>query len=157
MIHMSVLQTAAGAPPEVILVALLFVLVVASLRTRSYADVRIGNATVHAEVADNTVKQALGLMGRGPLADNDGMLFPFAEDGRPGFWMMGMRMPIDVIYIGADKTVVDVKDNVQPFSLSNPSTSFAPSQKAMYVLEVSAGFVERHSIKVGAKAAFELE
>jgi uncharacterized membrane protein (UPF0127 family) len=153
---MAAFQTAAGAPPEVILVALLFVLVVASLRTRSYADVRVGNATVRAEVADNTVKKTIGLMGRGSLTGGEGMLFTFGNDGYPRFWMAGMRIPIDVIYIGKDMMVVDVKSDVQPFSLSNMDTTFVPARKAMYVLEVSAGFVKRHAIKVGAKADFEL-
>jgi len=157
MMQMAAFQTAAGAPPEVILVALLFVLVVVSLRTRSYADVRIGNATVRAEVADNLVKQMLGLMGRSSLAEGDGMLFPLDQEGYPKFWMVGMTMPIDVIYLGSDNTVVDVKSDVQPFSLSNMDTTFVPARKAMYVLEVSAGFVKKHAIKVGAKADFGLD
>jgi len=149
---MTSFQTAAGAPPEIILVALLFVLVVASLRTRSYADVRVGNATVRAEVADNMVKQMLGLMGRGALADDEGMLFPLGSEGYPKFWMAGMRIPIDVIYIGSDKTVVDVKKGVRPCQALWGCESFSPEGKAMYVLEVAAGFAGTHGVAVGSKA-----
>ena len=151
---MTLMQTMAGILPEIVLVAILVIIVLFSLRTKSYIDVRLGDSTVHAELADNLVKQVLGLMGRTALADDEGMMFPLGEESRPKFWMMGMRMPIDVIYIGSDKTVVDVKSDVQPFSLSNPDTAFAPDQKAMYVLEVAAGFVRRHAISAGMKADF---
>jgi len=149
------MQTSAYVVPvalAILLVAAIFFLA----RGKRYADVRIGNATVHAELADNLVKQMIGLMGRGALADDEGMLFTFAGEGRPDFWMMGMKISIDVIYISSNRTVVDVKSDVQPFSFSNLDTNFAPSQNAMYVLEVSAGFVKRHSIKVGTKAEFAL-
>jgi len=152
MMQMTAFQTAAGAPPEIILVALLFVLVVASLRTRSYADVRVGNATVRAEVADNPVKQVAGLMGRGALADDEGMLFPLGSEGYPKFWMAGMRIPIDVIYIGKGMTVVDVKNGVRPCNAVWDCASFAPDGKAMYVLEVAAGFAGTHGVAVGSKA-----
>ena len=151
---MTLMQTAANVPPEIVLVAILAILVLASSRTKSYIDVRLGDSTVHAELADNPVKQMLGLMGRTALADDEGMLFPLGEESRPKFWMMGMRMPIDVIYMGSDKTVVDVKSNLQPFSLSNLDTTFAPDQKAMYVLEVAAGFAQRHANGAGMKADF---
>ncbi|MCX6820614.1 MAG: DUF192 domain-containing protein [Candidatus Aenigmarchaeota archaeon] len=153
---MTLVQAVASIPPWVVLVAFLAVIVLISLRTRSYTDVRVGNATVHAELADNLIKQMLGLMGRGALSESEGMLFPLWQESRPSFWMMGMRIPIDVVYFDSNGTVVDVKRDVQPFSFSNPSTNFSPSQNAMYVLEVSAGFVQRHEIKVGAKAKFTI-
>ncbi|MCX6820659.1 MAG: DUF192 domain-containing protein [Candidatus Aenigmarchaeota archaeon] len=153
---MALVQTADSASTEIIFIAVLAVIVFLSLRTRSYADVRVGNATVRAEIADNIVKQMLGLMGRGALADDAGMMFPLGQESRPKFWMMGMRIPIDVIYMDINKTVVDMKSDVQSFSLSNLDTTFVPGQKAMYVLEVPAGFVQKHAIKVGAKAEFTL-
>ena len=149
------MQTSAYVFP-VVLAILLVAAIFFLTRAKKYADVRIGNATMHAEIADNLVKQMAGLMGRASLADDEGMLFPLLHESRPDFWMMGMRIPIDVVYLGSNKTVVDMKSDLQPFSLSNPSTNFAPSQKAMYVLEISAGFVKRHDIKVGAKADFTL-
>ena len=43
------------------------------------------------EVADSSMKRVLGLSNRNSLGEDAGMLFIFAEEGTPGFWMKEMK------------------------------------------------------------------
>jgi uncharacterized protein len=142
---------------SVFIAALAITLLIVSLKAKTYTNVKVGGYVVRAEVADNFLKQMNGLMGRGSLAENEGMLFAFPTEGYYGFWMMNMSMPIDIVFISKDKAVVDVVRNAQPCGLSQgPCISMKPKEKAMYVLEVKANFTQRHGVKVGALADFTL-
>lgn len=137
-----------------LLLIIILVIVFNPFKTANYTKVRIGNVTVNAEIADTAFKKAKGLMGRKSLKESEGMLFPFNTEDYYRFWMMNMSIPIDIIYLNKNKTVVDIWQNAQPCGLS--CNSYAPKEKAMYVLEVKANFTERHNVKVGSKASFEL-
>lgn len=92
-----------------------------------------------------------GLSGTEELEENTGMLFFLLEEEIPAFWMKDMNYPIDIIWIGSDKLVRGVSENVRPESF--PQT-FSPQEPVSYVLEVPAGFVEEHSIYIGTLVAF---
>lgn len=87
-----------------------------------------------------------GLSGTAGLGESEGMLFLFEYPGRMAFWMKDMRFPIDIIWIGSDWKVVDITHDLAPETY--PQT-FSPLSDAQYVLEVNAGFAERHGIAVG--------
>jgi uncharacterized membrane protein (UPF0127 family) len=113
--------------------------------------ITVGGAKIFVEVADSPKKRAKGLSGRNTLAENEGMLFVFNEkDTIPSFWMKGMLFPIDIVWI-ADNQVVQIDSNVQP----EPDTPdaklkhYRPLRPVDYVLEVSAGFSSKNSIKSG--------
>jgi hypothetical protein len=92
------------------------------------------------ESADSYFSKMQGLMGREELASDSGMLMKFGHEGKHSIWMMGMKFPIDIIYIGKDMRVVGVVKRAKPLSL-NPATwkVFSPREKCVYVLEVDAG------------------
>ena len=54
-----------------------------------------------------------GLSGRTGLDGIDGMLFVFDQPAIRTFWMKGMAMPIDIIWLYQGK-VVGIERNVQP-------------------------------------------
>lgn len=114
-------------------------------------DIRFGQIKITAEVADTIWKKIKGLGGRESLGENAGMLFPYGSPGFYGFWMRGMKFPIDIIWIGADKKVADITKNIPPESF--PKT-FAPKNAAQYVLEVPAGFADKRGIKAGDAVSF---
>jgi len=121
---------------------------------KKYTNVKIGNATVKAEIADTTLKQIKGLMFRKNLPKNEGMLFVFDQDGFHGVWMMNMSFPIDIIWVDNEKKVVDVVKDAQPCRLLCPT--YRPKEKARYVLEVNANFTEKHKVKIGSSLEFNL-
>lgn len=74
------------------------------------------------------------------------MLFPFDAAKRRTFWMKGMLIPIDILWIREGK-IVAIDANVPP-----PRSKEAPailSHVADLVLEVPAGFSKEMDISEG--------
>lgn len=118
------------------------------------ATVRFPDATVIAEIASTPEAQRQGLSGRVSLGDDEGMLFVYSQPGPYQFWMKGMRFPLDVIWL-RDGTVVDmVLDAPVPTDVPPILTSVSLANS---VLEVNAGFVARHNIKIGTTAAIRFD
>lgn len=112
-------------------------------------DVRLGKAKIGVELAETLLEKARGLMFRRSLPADRGMLFVFDREAQHGIWMFGMRFPIDIIWVGKDKRVVDIVENATPCWFF--CRVYMPKKKAKYVLEANAGFVERQRIDVGSK------
>lgn len=112
--------------------------------------ISIGDTQLSVVIADTDEKRSLGLGGRDVIPE-DGMLFMFEQEGRYSFWMKGMRMPLDIIWIAADGTVAHIARSVPPESYPQ---SFMPPTPVRYVLEVAAGFATEHGIEVGSKVIF---
>lgn len=99
--------------------------------------IRGGNITFTAEVAATEASRAAGLMGREKLAENEGMLFVFDDEGYRNFWMFNTLIPLDIIFISSEKAVVD-KRTMFPCG-SPPCTVYRSRAPARYALEVHVG------------------
>lgn len=110
--------------------------------------VTIGSTRVVAEIASTPQEQEQGLSGRSSLPEGKAMLFVFAEPQVLSFWMKDMHFPIDIIWIGADDSVLGSEQHISPDTYPAVFSSPASTQ---YALEVPAGFVEAHAIAEGAK------
>ena len=114
--------------------------------------IEVSGVRIFIEIADTPEKQQEGLSGREVLGENEGMLFIFSsKDTRPSFWMKGMLIPLDFIWID-DNRVIQVHKNVQPPKPDTPERELqvlAPEYPIDYVLEVNAGFVEKNNVQVG--------
>lgn len=117
----------------------------------SSSVLQFGDTRVRVILADTPAKRTRGLSGTDGLAEGEGMLFIFPEDGLYGFWMKDMRFAIDIIWLDSAWEVVDVAESVSPDSYP---ASFSPSKPARYVLEVPAGFAKSHNIALGSEAVF---
>ena len=113
----------------------------------SETKVCVKDACVQAEIADTLTQRDEGLMYRTELAEGRGMLFIFEIEDIYSFWMKNMQIPLDMIWINGDNVIVDIKAKVPP--CTDACDSLTPANKAKYVLEVSSGFCERHSIVIG--------
>ncbi len=107
------------------------------------------------EEAKTPFQKSKGLMWRDNLPDDYGMLFDFGKDKKEGFWMLFMKIPIDMIFIDSDKRVVDIKYSVKPLTF-NPRTwkIYYPKRPARWVLEMKAGSMKRLKTKIGDKLEF---
>jgi uncharacterized membrane protein (UPF0127 family) len=108
-----------------------------------------GNPTVKIdiEIADNDYERQLGLMNRESMDEMQGMLFIFPEEKFQSFWMMNTLFSLDILFINSKKEIVTIHRNTKPLSeLSYPS-----SKPAVYVLEMNAGFCDRHNVNLGDK------
>jgi uncharacterized protein len=87
-----------------------------------------------------------GLLGRRRLGSDEGMLF--VQPGRQVFWMPpGMRFALDFIWLDDWWNVVDIARNLRP----GDSGYLLPDCDFSYVLEVKAGYADKHGIVVGSE------
>ncbi len=104
-----------------------------------------GRHAIAAEVALTPAEQAKGLMDRDSLAPDAGMLFPFSPPRPAAFWMKNTRIPLDIIFIRANGTVIRVAERTTPYSLA-PIESGEP---AAAVLELVGGRAAALGLKAG--------
>lgn len=117
--------------------------------TEKYVSVEINNETIKTEIAKTPQQITRGLSGRKSLPKNEGMLFFLGGRRIATFWMKDMLFPIDIIWIDNEK-VVYIIENAQPPNASSTPT-YTPDKPATHVLEVNAGFTQKHNIKVDDK------
>ena len=115
--------------------------------------VYIGDVPLWTEVADTEEKRRIGLSGREPLKEGQGMLFIFDKPDFYGIWMKDMNFPIDIVWIDEELNIVDVKSGAKPESY--PET-FRPAQKSLYVVETVAGLLRTNDIKIGDKVILKI-
>lgn len=107
--------------------------------------VLVADTSVRAEVVRTADDQAKGLGGHAPLGDNEAMLFPYKPAGTPTFWMKGMTFSIDLLWIG-DGEVIGIETEMP---VDDGERRYLAPRPVDYVLEVRAGFVRDHGIRVG--------
>jgi len=117
-------------------------------RDTDFAMISIGTLRIRAEIAAHALKKSAGLSTRSFLAEDGGMLFIFSEPYRYPFWMKGMRIPLDFVWI-QDGIVVDITKNVQSPNKGEFPATVRPSDPVTMVLEVNAGILEKFGIKIG--------
>lgn len=104
------------------------------------SQVTIDNQTFSVELAKTTKDQEQGLSGRTTLPQDQGMLFIFKQAARYPFWMKGMKIPLDIIFI-KDNKIVTIFQNV-PVPKDPKATNlpvYISDQPVNYVLELNAG------------------
>lgn len=116
---------------------------------------QVGKTKIPVELATSSQAIQQGLSGRFALAKDKGMLFIFSAPSRYRFWMPNMHFPLDFVWIGSNKQIVDITSNVSnQFDPAKPAF-YRPSQPTQYVLEVNAGFAQEHKLKIGDQLIFK--
>lgn len=93
-----------------------------------------GMHRIEAEVAASPESRAIGLMQRGFLAPQRGMLFVFPEITKHCMWMRNTLLPLSVAFLDEKGVVINVED-MQPKSDDN----HCASRPARYALEMNLG------------------
>lgn len=102
------------------------------------------------ELATTEEDRVLGLMYRKSLAPDAGMLFLYDIPQPIFMWMKNTYIPLDMIFIGADRRVHRIERRAEPFS-----TTLIPSDGDVQgVLEVSAGTADAIGLKAGDEVIY---
>ena len=108
-------------------------------------------STIDAAIADDNEERSQGLMDVRNLPSDKGMLFIFEENKPRGFWMANTPLPLDIAFVNADKQIVRIYHNAQPFS----EKSLTSDKPAQYVIETNAGYMISHDIQEGMSVDFQ--
>jgi hypothetical protein len=115
------------------------------------ADAGTKSAAVKVEIADKNADRMRGLMYRTEMADDHGMIFRFEGREVHRFWMRNTCIPLDMLFIDDDGTIVGIEENV-PTLNDDTYECGCPSK---YVLELNAGWSRRHGVAAGQRVRLE--
>lgn len=102
------------------------------------------------EIADTEFDEQTGLMYRDSMDNNQAMLFVFDDEIERFFYMKNTKIPLDIIYINANKTIVSFQKNTIPFD----EASLPSNLPAKYVLEVNAGLADAWALAIGDSISY---
>ncbi len=116
------------------------------------------SASLRVELALTPEDRSRGLSNRTSLPADAGMLFVFESERQPSFWMKDTLIPLDLIWIAADKRVEGIAADVQPEPgvADGALRRYSPATPVLYVLELNAGAAARIGIKPGSQLEFDL-
>jgi uncharacterized membrane protein (UPF0127 family) len=100
---------------------------------------------VTAELARTERETMRGLMFRKAMTEDHGMLFDLRVRDDHKFWMHNTCIPLDLLFIDEDGTLVGIVENAPTLDDSSRGVG-CPSR---FVLEVNAGWSRRHAVKAG--------
>jgi uncharacterized membrane protein (UPF0127 family) len=104
-----------------------------------------GRFPFRAEIADKPELRARGLMFRQHMDEDQAMLFDFGEEQPVAMWMKNTFIPLDMLFIDASGTVINVARWTTPQSLE----AIESADLALAVLELNAGTADRLKIRAG--------
>jgi len=114
--------------------------------------VQLDDKILQVYLADTDPRRMRGLMWETQdfLADDKGMLFVFNEPGTRYMWMKNMQFHLDIIWFDENGGVVSIKKNVPPcitpLEVMTCKSDGVFADNAKYVLELTAGYVDKYEI-----------
>ncbi|MEM7465618.1 MAG: DUF192 domain-containing protein [Pseudomonadota bacterium] len=99
------------------------------------------------EVADTTATRSRGLMHRDYMPARQGMVFDFFEASKIGMWMKNTFIPLDMVFLDEQATVVHIHHHAVPQSLE---VIRSPSP-VRYTVELNAGTAKRYGLETGQR------
>jgi len=112
---------------------------------------RAGEQHVRVEVARTDDERHLGLMYRQSLEGGRGMIFLWDHPEPMKFWMKNTYIPLDMVFINADKHVIFIEENAEPLTLQTRG----PDEDSQFVLEVPGGWARAHGVERGTSVRFK--
>jgi len=111
--------------------------------------IMIDDIPLEVQIADDEPRRLRGLMFQDQLPLDQGMIFVFNQPGLYSLWMLNMQFSLDMIWFDQDGAIVHIEKDIPP--CKSPleiaaCQSITPKGMAVYVLEVTAGFVDENNI-----------
>lgn len=103
------------------------------------------------EIADNEYEIQTGLMYREHMEDRQGMLFVFEDEAFRSFYMKNTEIPLDILFVASDSTIVSIQKNAQPLD----ETSLPSKAPARFVFEINGGLSDRLGLATGDRIEFQ--
>lgn len=116
-----------------------------------FKTVTIGDVEYNLLVLKTEEEKEKGLMGVTSMNDDEGALFDYSNSPQEelSFWMKDTALPLYIIFVGEDKTVIDVKTGVP--NSEDYITCVSSENKIAYVIELTTNA----EVSVGDEVKFE--
>ncbi|GJL81082.1 MAG: hypothetical protein DHS20C01_07160 [marine bacterium B5-7] len=130
----------------------------------SIINITLGGEPFVLELALDPASRSQGLMNRGEIAENGGMLFAFPDEKPRNFWMKNCLIDMDIIFLDANGTVVDVKEMfAEPLQRVDEPTAayharlrrYPSAAAAQFAIELRHGTTTRLDIRPGQTIDFD--
>ena len=111
--------------------------------------IKVDDVPLQVQIADSEPRRVRGLMFQDPLPYDQGMIFVFDDPGLYSLWMLNMQFSLDMIWFDQDGKVVHIEKDVPPCKTAleiASCQSVIPEDEAVYVLEVTSGFIDQNNI-----------
>ena len=111
--------------------------------------IKVDAVPLEVQIADDEPRRVRGLMFQDQLPPDQGMIFVFDKPGLYSLWMLNMQFPLDMMWFDENGKMVHIEKDVPPCKTALEITtcqSVVPEGEALYVLEVTAGFVDLNNI-----------
>ena len=117
--------------------------------------IKLDDKILVVQIADTDLLRVRGLSWQNELPHNEGMLFVFDGSGTRAMWMMGMQFNLDIIWFDENANVVAIEKDVPQCKTTVEVVACRENgvsgDNAKYVLEVTAGFVDKFNITENSK------
>lgn len=100
-------------------------------------------------VCNTIISKTVGLMFKKELIDC-GYVFEFSRDVIGSIHMFFVFFPIDIIWLDKNLIVVELKENVKPFT-----PSLVPKKRCRYFIEIPSGTIKKSETKLGDRIVLE--
>ena len=111
--------------------------------------IMIDDVPLEVQIADTEPRRVRGLMFQDQLPYDQGMIFVFDKPGLYSLWMLNMQFPLDMIWFDEEGKIVHIEKDVPPCKTPleiASCQSIVPEGQAVYVLEVTSGFVTQNNV-----------
>jgi uncharacterized membrane protein (UPF0127 family) len=115
-----------------------------------------GGKLLRAEVVTTKHDIGLGLKFRTSLPPDHGMLFVLLRPGHYPFWMYQTVIPLDIIWLGNDRSIVFISANTPPCPPAQGENcpTYGGEALARYVVELAGGAAAGYGLKLGDRLQF---
>ncbi|HUT05440.1 MAG TPA: DUF192 domain-containing protein [Nitrosopumilaceae archaeon] len=116
--------------------------------------IKVDDFVLEVQVADTEPRRIRGLMFQEQLPFDQGMIFVFNEPGIYSLWMLNMQFPLDMIWFDENGSIVHLEQDIPPCKSATEimaCQSIVPSGDALYILEVTSGFIKENNITKNSK------
>ena len=111
--------------------------------------IMIDDVPLEVQIADTEPRRIRGLMFQDQLPYDQGMIFVFEKPGLYSLWMLNMQFPLDMMWFDEEGKIVHIEKDVPPCKTPleiASCQSIVPEGQAVYVLEVTSGFVTQNNV-----------
>lgn len=116
--------------------------------------IKIDDIALQVQVADTEPRRVRGLMFQDQLPYDQGMIFVFDKVGLYSLWMLNMQFSLDMIWFDQNGNIIHIEKDVPPCKTALETMtcqSIIPDGQAIYILEVTSGFVDKFNITKDSK------